>query len=185
MPIAVVDELEPIEVEQYQTYRPVFAAGSANLGFCVLIDRIVVEQTCQGIAPGGLAELIPRLGQARFEVEDPLADRHARQQRTVIKGLGQVVVGPGRQALGDIFFGVVAGEQNEVCVAGQIRGANPLDQLGAVPVGHHPIGDDQLDLLPLEHIPGGLAVVGVQHIIATLGEAKLQAAAHKTIVVCD
>ena len=86
-----------------------------------------------------------------------------------------------------IILGLLAGDQDEgqFLQATQFRGANPLDQLQAVQLGHVQIGNHRLDrVIENQRLPGSIAVGFLAHIVMSL-EVLHQRRTHDARVVDD
>jgi hypothetical protein len=84
-------------------------------------------------------EIVDMFLQLELVVDRPLGHAQPGEQFNRIVGFGQVIVGAGIQAGGEIVLGRLGREHDHVGPDLEAGGANPRADFGAVHAGHHPI----------------------------------------------
>ena len=113
----VVDRFKVIQVDQVPPHTDV-PCRSARRSFVdqQFDNRLVIPERRKRIAGGQLAKCFPSRGELIEQTENPFAGTQADFQFLWIKGLGDVVIGAGCEALYNIALGVFGRQQNDVGV---------------------------------------------------------------------
>jgi len=93
------------------------------------------------------------------QVDSAAPHSNAGEQLSGIEGLGQIVVGAGRQTFHDVVFFRDAGQHDDVGIGMLQISANVLAKLKAGEIGHHPIGDNDarsVSRIKIERLPAVL-----------------------------
>jgi hypothetical protein len=102
------------------------------------------------VVSGGVAHGLAGGNQFLLQVKYPLTDQQARLQFQFVKGLDQIVVGPGSHGLEHVLAALIAGQQDDVNVGtGRSGLADALAKLNSIQIGQHPIEKNELGSIRL------------------------------------
>ena len=158
--VGVVHALEVVDVEHQHRQRLLEAVGCcpglgerAHAGAAVgqageqVGHRRVFEAAIADRQLGGeLLQLGPVALPGLQQLHVMPGGAQAGTQRAHVDRLGQEVIHAGLEGLGDFFFGVEAGEHDQVDRLPPLGGAQRARELEAAEPGHQPVGDDDLGL---------------------------------------
>ena len=183
--IRVIDPLEVVDVSHDDGQCPAVAVGPDNLVGEVRIEVAPVEDTGQGVADRKEANFLVGLAERMLEFEDPPTGTETGHQLGLIEWLREIVIGPSLEPADEVVLGIERGEQHGVDVAGELGPANCLAQLRPVHLGHHPVGDDDGVVVPVEKFQRLTAILYCRDLVPGLGQAPLQDLAGNRIVFRD
>lgn len=114
--VGVVDELEPIEIENDDTDRTTRGAGQFHAIGEELADVGAVFEAGESVVGGLLPELFAGVEEFVLQFDDAPASAETDAELLLIEGLDDIVVGTGIHSFNDILFLGAAGEEEDVGV---------------------------------------------------------------------
>ena len=142
---------EPFEVQARQGDASVGQQGSLNLGcsFQVHFDGFIhVVQL-----PVFFIELTVDMNQLFLKIDHSCCGLQTDFQFSGVKRLGYEIIGSGLHAKDDVFLVILAGQQNDIDIAGKIRAANSAAEFQPLEARHQPVGENNVGLFCLNHVP--------------------------------
>src|SRR6266566_5999796 len=119
------------------------------------------------------------------ETEHPFGRLESRAQLVHVHRLGDEVVVARFHALEIPLFAAGGGYKKEVRIAVRRAGANAAAQLGAIDLGHLPVGDDNGEMPDLEIVPRLAAMLGIRHVVAEPAQDSGERDAGNGIIFCE
>jgi hypothetical protein len=164
MPQAVVDHLEPVQVDVKESHQFRVPVGTQQGLLQPVGQQHAVGQASQRI--------VVRLAcQVFLQLHHPHRRAHPRAQFTRVKWLGDVVVGSRLQRLDNVFLLRPRREQNHVDVAVPLLRPHPAADFQPVQPGHHPVQNRQPRAgVILQQIPGLRAAARQHHLVVPFGQ---------------
>ncbi len=140
-----------------------------ELGTFVEIRRLEVVEVAQ--SRGTLLGFSWPFWLRKSSVHDAVDDR---DQLFGVEWLHDPAGAAGSATLVALVLAGLGGEDQDGERAVQARGAHMLDELDAIHHRHVDVGDDDVDILGLQHVEALLAVLGLQHLETGIGEGVVE-----------
>jgi len=133
----------------------------------------------------GSFELGAEVEYLTVQQSDALGSDEAGLDREREHGFDQVVVSTGAHALQYLVGVAQSGDQHDVDVAAAEFFADPAAQFRSVNAGHHPVGEQHIDILGGELFPRAGAVGGDEAFVAEFGGGGFEHEPAGGVVICD
>jgi len=192
MTVVVVVKLEVVDVEERDAVGTSKSERPGVGAYKILLHAAPVAEPGQSVGERlpeqfevGLLEL--GLGFDQLAVQDGHA---LRGHQTSFDGEGvdrldHVVIGPCAHTLQDLLGEPQTGDQNDVDIAAAQLGAHAPAQLWAIDPRHHPVGEQDVDLLRRQELPSARPILGNEAFMAQLGGRGLEQKSTGGAVVGD
>ena len=159
--------------------------GSRSDGVDTLGQPSAVGKTGQRVEICHLLEANVLLLQLGLDVKDTAGDRQPDDQLFLIHGLGQEVVGAGRQALQSVEAIGPTRHHDDVRVRVPLDRSDPAAKLRTVHIGHHPVRDHHPPIPAIDELKSSDARGDQMGLMAEMGERSGKRHSDSFLIVDD